>query len=102
MIVKFVFATTEVRKVPITVLSRCQRFDLRRVGTKQLADHFEKVANKEGIKIDEEASHLIARAADGSVRDGLSQPFSWPEPDDNNKKSEIPNPEDRLINSRMS
>jgi len=70
--VKFVFATTEIRKVPITVLSRCQRFDLRRVRVAELAQHFEKIAALEGITIDLAALDLIARAADGSVRDGLS------------------------------
>jgi DNA polymerase III subunit gamma/tau len=70
--VKFIFATTEIRKVPITVLSRCQRFDLRRVRVAELAQHFEKIAALEGITIDSAALDLIARAADGSVRDGLS------------------------------
>jgi DNA polymerase-3 subunit gamma/tau len=70
--VKFIFATTEIRKVPITVLSRCQRFDLRRVRIAELAQHFEKIAALEGITIDSAALDLIARAADGSVRDGLS------------------------------
>ena len=70
--VKFVFATTEVRKVPITVLSRCQRFDLRRVRVVELAQHFAKIAAQEGIAIEPAALALIARAADGSVRDGLS------------------------------
>ncbi len=70
--VKFVFATTETRKVPVTVLSRCQRFDLRRVDLETLAAHFAMVAKKEGASVTEPALHLIARAADGSVRDGLS------------------------------
>jgi len=70
--VKFVFATTEIRKIPITVLSRCQRFDLRRVETATLAAHFAAIAQKEGAEIEEAALKLIARAADGSVRDGLS------------------------------
>jgi DNA polymerase-3 subunit gamma/tau len=70
--VKFVFATTEIRKVPITVLSRCQRFDLRRVRVAELAQHFSKIAALEGIAIAPAALDLIARAADGSVRDGLS------------------------------
>jgi len=70
--VKFVFATTEVRKVPITVLSRCQRFDLRRVRVVELTQHFAKIAAQEGIAIEPAALDLIARAADGSVRDGLS------------------------------
>jgi len=70
--VKFIFATTETRKVPVTVLSRCQRFDLRRVETGVLADHFARIAEKESARIDAGAIALIARAADGSVRDGLS------------------------------
>src|SRR5687768_4407387 len=70
--VKFVFATTEIRKVPVTVLSRCQRFDLRRVEAEVLADHFTQIAHKEGAEIEPAAAALIARAADGSVRDGLS------------------------------
>ncbi|SCA55630.1 DNA polymerase III subunits gamma and tau [Candidatus Terasakiella magnetica] len=70
--VKFIFATTEIRKVPVTVLSRCQRFDLRRIDQELLASHFNKVAEKEDAKVDESALAMIARAADGSVRDGLS------------------------------
>ena len=70
--VKFIFATTEIRKVPVTVLSRCQRFDLRRIEVQRLADHFKGICAKEGAEISEAALHLIARAADGSVRDGLS------------------------------
>jgi DNA polymerase-3 subunit gamma/tau len=70
--VKFVFATTEIRKVPVTVLSRCQRFDLRRVDAELLVRHFGEIAEKEGAKVAEGALGLIARAADGSVRDGLS------------------------------
>jgi DNA polymerase III subunit gamma/tau len=70
--VKFVFATTELRKVPITVLSRCQRFDLRRVRIGELATHFSGIAAKEGVQVEPAALDLIARAADGSVRDGLS------------------------------
>lgn len=70
--VKFVFATTEIRKVPVTVLSRCQRFDLRRVPIDSLATHFQGVADKEGVAVEEDAVAMIARAADGSVRDGLS------------------------------
>jgi DNA polymerase III subunit gamma/tau len=70
--VKFIFATTEIRKVPITVLSRCQRFDLRRIEPDTLADFFETVLQKENRKADPEAVKLIAKAADGSVRDGLS------------------------------
>ena len=70
--VKFIFATTEIRKVPVTVLSRCQRFDLRRVPSDILFQHFVEVSAKESIAADEAALRLIARAADGSVRDGLS------------------------------
>jgi DNA polymerase-3 subunit gamma/tau len=70
--VKFVFATTELRKVPITVLSRCQRFDLRRVRMAELSAHFARIAAAEGVAIEPAALDLIARAADGSVRDGLS------------------------------
>ncbi len=70
--VKFVFATTEIRKVPVTVLSRCQRFDLRRIPIALLSAHFGRVAAAEGISVEAEALAAIARAADGSVRDGLS------------------------------
>jgi DNA polymerase-3 subunit gamma/tau len=70
--VKFIFATTEIRKVPITVLSRCQRFDLRRVRVSELHALFERIAEKEGVAIEPSALDMIARAADGSVRDGLS------------------------------
>jgi DNA polymerase III subunit gamma/tau len=70
--VKFVFATTEIRKVPITVLSRCQRFDLRRVRIAELHAHFAAIAAREGVTIEPAALDQIARAADGSVRDGLS------------------------------
>ncbi len=70
--VKFVFATTEIRKVPVTVLSRCQRFDLRRIEPAVLAAHFAYVAKEEHIQLDDEALALLARAADGSARDGLS------------------------------
>jgi DNA polymerase-3 subunit gamma/tau len=69
---KFIFATTEIRKVPITVLSRCQRFDLRRVDAAVLVQHLQGIAGKEGIKAETEALALIARAAEGSVRDSLS------------------------------
>ena len=69
---KFVFATTEVRKVPVTVLSRCQRFDLRRVEAGLLAKHLETIAGKEGVSAEPDALALIARAAEGSVRDALS------------------------------
>ncbi len=70
--VKFIFATTEVQKVPVTVLSRCQRFDLKRVEMEELIKHFARIAKKEGARIEEEALALIAQAAQGSVRDGLS------------------------------
>jgi DNA polymerase-3 subunit gamma/tau len=70
--VKFIFATTEVRKVPVTVLSRCQRFDLRRIDVPVLVDHFSNILGKEGAQADDESLLLIARAAGGSVRDGLS------------------------------
>ncbi len=68
----FIFATTEIRKVPVTVLSRCQRFDLRRVEQRLLAAHFAEIAQKEKVAASAEALAMIARAADGSVRDGLS------------------------------
>ncbi len=70
--VKFIFATTEIRKVPITVLSRCQRFDLRRVDTALIAGHLARVAAAEGVEVDDEALGVIARAAEGSVRDSLT------------------------------
>jgi DNA polymerase-3 subunit gamma/tau len=70
--VKFVFATTEIRKVPITVLSRCQRFDLRRVSISELSQLFGRIAKKENVVIEQAALDQIARSADGSVRDGLS------------------------------
>ena len=70
--VKFIFATTEVNKVPVTVLSRCQRFDLRRVPAETLVAHFAAIALAEGATAEPEALALIARAAEGSVRDGLS------------------------------
>ncbi len=70
--VKFIFATTEIRKVPVTVLSRCQRFDLRRIETQELAAHLKGIAEKEKVSIEDGALALIARAAEGSVRDGLS------------------------------
>jgi DNA polymerase-3 subunit gamma/tau len=69
---KFIFATTEIRKVPITVLSRCQRFDLRRVDGALLVKHLQNIAAKESINVEPEALALIARAAEGSVRDSLS------------------------------
>jgi DNA polymerase III subunit gamma/tau len=70
--VKFLFATTEVSKIPVTVLSRCQRFDLRRISAEQLTSHFDMIAKAEGVDAENEALALIARAAEGSVRDGLS------------------------------
>jgi len=70
--VKFIFATTEIRKVPVTVLSRCQRFDLRRIAADELAAYFLKIAAAEGAKVAQGAAAMIARAADGSARDGLS------------------------------
>ena len=70
--VVFVFATTEIHKVPVTVLSRCQRFSLRRVPAEMLIEHYRRVAEAEGVAVEPAALALIARAADGSVRDGLS------------------------------
>jgi len=70
--VKFVFATTEIRKVPVTVLSRCQRFDLKRIEPDALMQLFGKIATAEDIKVSDAALQLLARAADGSARDGLS------------------------------
>ncbi|MGW8191151.1 DNA polymerase III subunit gamma/tau [Sphingomonas hankookensis] len=70
--VKFLLATTEVHKVPVTVLSRCQRFDLRRIPADLLAGHFAHVVEAEGVEAEPEALQLIARAAEGSARDGLS------------------------------
>ncbi|MGI9402902.1 MAG: DNA polymerase III subunit gamma/tau [Hyphomicrobium sp.] len=70
--VKFIFATTEIRKVPVTVLSRCQRFDLRRVDVPELTAHFKKIVAEERAKAADDALTIIARAAEGSVRDGLS------------------------------
>src|ERR671915_473698 len=69
---KFIFATTEIRKVPVTVLSRCQRFDLRRVDAGMLVTHLEGIAGKEKLDAEPAALALIARAAEGSVRDSLS------------------------------
>ncbi len=70
--VKFLFATTEVDKLPVTVLSRCQRFDLRRIPTPMLAAHFGRVCAAEGVEAEDEALAMVAAAAEGSVRDGLS------------------------------
>ncbi len=69
---KFIFATTEISKVPITILSRCQRFDLRRIDKKTLSDFIISISKKEDIKIEKEALNLIIKASDGSVRDALS------------------------------
>ncbi|WP_186417019.1 DNA polymerase III subunit gamma/tau [Bosea sp. CS1GBMeth4] len=69
---KFIFATTEIRKVPVTVLSRCQRFDLRRVDAALLVGHLDRICRAEGIEAEEEALAAVARAAEGSVRDSLS------------------------------
>ncbi|MCC7259638.1 MAG: DNA polymerase III subunit gamma/tau [Alphaproteobacteria bacterium] len=70
--VKFIFATTELRKIPVTILSRCQRFDLRRVDSALLASHLAQVAEKENVPVEADALPLIAAAAEGSVRDSLS------------------------------
>ena len=70
--VKFIFATTEIRKVPVTVLSRCQRFNLQRFSVEQLSAHLSGICQKEGVSVSPEAIALIARAAEGSARDGLS------------------------------
>ncbi len=69
---KFILATTEVRKIPVTILSRCQRFDLKRVSVERLCEHLKKIADKEKGKISEEAMRLIARNSEGSVRDSIS------------------------------
>ena len=70
--VKFIFATTEIRKVPVTILSRCQRFDLQRLNIETLVALFKKIITAEGIEAQDEALEIVARAADGSARDGLS------------------------------
>ena len=70
--VKFIFATTEVKKIPITIISRCQRFDLHRIDKAILTSHLQSIAKDEKVKISSDALALIVRAADGSVRDGLS------------------------------
>jgi DNA polymerase-3 subunit gamma/tau len=70
--VKFIFATTEIRKVPVTVLSRCQRFDLKRIDSERLAQHLGEICAKEKVRVEPDGLALIARAAEGSVRDGLS------------------------------
>jgi DNA polymerase III subunit gamma/tau len=68
----FIFATTEIRKIPVTILSRCQRFDLRRLTTEEMREHLRSICAKESVDADEEALDLVAIAAEGSVRDGLS------------------------------
>ena len=70
--VLFIFATTEIEKIPVTILSRCQRFVLKRVGIEELSKHLIDVANKEGFQLDFESSNLIAQCSEGSVRDALS------------------------------
>ena len=70
--IKFIFATTEIRKVPVTILSRCQRFDLKRLDAALLMQHYARIAKLENVTIDEESLRMIARASEGSVRDGLS------------------------------
>ncbi|MEM9707047.1 MAG: DNA polymerase III subunit gamma/tau, partial [Pseudomonadota bacterium] len=70
--VKFIFATTELRKLPVTVLSRCQRFDLRRISPDVLQSHLAAIAEKEGAAVEPDGLAMIVRAAEGSVRDGLS------------------------------
>lgn len=70
--VKFIFATTELRKIPVTIISRCQRFDLRRLDTEMLAEHLMHIATKESFVLDEPCATLLATAAEGSVRDSLS------------------------------
>ena len=70
--VKFIFATTEIRKVPVTVLSRCQRFDLRRIEPEVMIDHLQTIAGREDAQINDDALALITRAAEGSVRDAMS------------------------------
>ncbi|WP_339051807.1 DNA polymerase III subunit gamma/tau [Candidatus Lariskella endosymbiont of Epinotia ramella] len=69
---KFIFATTEMDKIPLTILSRCQKFYLKRISVEHLVKHYEEIALKEGVSIDKEAVYMVAKAADGSVRDGLS------------------------------
>ena len=69
---KFILATTEVRKIPVTILSRCQRFDLKRVNIEQLFSHLKNIALKEKGKISDDALKLIARTSEGSVRDSIS------------------------------
>ncbi|NOQ45765.1 MAG: DNA polymerase III subunit gamma/tau, partial [Desulfobulbaceae bacterium] len=78
--VYFMFATTEMHRVPVTILSRCQRYELKRVAHRELADHFSRLAESEGVAVEQRALNLIVREAGGSVRDGLSlldQVFSY-------------------------
>ena len=70
--VKFIFATTEVKKIPVTILSRCQRFDLRRINSQNLNKHLKKICQLENVKVNEDALALLVRAGDGSVRDSIS------------------------------
>ncbi len=70
--VKFIFATTEIRKIPVTILSRCQRFDLKRVSVEELSNHYKRILEQEGYSAEDSAVRIIAAAASGSVRDGLS------------------------------
>jgi DNA polymerase-3 subunit gamma/tau len=70
--VKFIFATTEIHKIPVTILSRCQRFDLRRISAEQLAHHLNQIAQKEGVELENDAAIQISLAAEGSARDALS------------------------------
>ena len=69
---KFILATTEARKIPVTILSRCQRFDLKRVSVDKLFKHLKDIQEQEGGKIDDDAIMLIARSSEGSVRDEIS------------------------------
>ena len=69
---KFIFCTTEIRKIPITVLSRCQKFDLRRVSTSEIINHLKMICESENVLIDSESLNLLARSSEGSVRDSLS------------------------------
>ena len=70
--IKFIFATTEVNKIPITVLSRCQRFDLKRIRFEDILSHLRSISDKEKLLIQDEALNVIAKSADGSIRDALS------------------------------
>ena len=69
---KFILATTEIRKIPVTILSRCQRFDLKRVSIKEIINHLKKISQEENGKISDEALRIIAQASEGSVRDAIS------------------------------